>query len=244
MASLLLMVACTDGATEPHVQTGVVLSALISDGGSPIFRDLTVELDRAEAIRVDYWRAGSPPLRVTSDVDTTTHRVFLPRLRGASSYSFEVAAVGPDGESGEPLSGAFTTDSLPPDLAAIDFQVIGTPTFDLVMLEPLGDLPFDDPAADSLPFPIVVDRDGNIVWFRPQRGRRTQGFARLKDMELLFNTPLGLEVVTPKGDIVAELTELEATAHGQECLQHPPRCHRHSPRHCAVSYAWRRGHAA
>ncbi len=189
-----------------------VTSAIVAEAGTEIFRNIVVTLDGPSAIMIDYWTEGSSRLRVTSESETTTHEVFLPRLRAASTYDFEVAPVNSGGGVGEITSGSFQTDPLPPGLAAMQLQVIGSATFPLAMLQILGQLPFDDPAADTIQWPVVVDTDGYVVWFRPERGKRIQGFGRLANGDFVFNTPVGLEVVTPNGQVVAALTEAAAAA--------------------------------
>jgi hypothetical protein len=198
--------------TGPELSIPSVTAVSVADAGSPIFRTISVSLDRPGAVAIEYWGEAIPRLRINSESEVAMHELFLPRLRAASVYYFEIWPLSPSGIAGDIVSGSgsFNTDSLPPELAAIQAQIIGSATFPLLMIQLLGELPFSDPDADHQPLPIIMDTDGYIVWYRPERGKRTQGFARLANGNFVFNTPMGLEVVTPDGRLVTTLTEESA----------------------------------
>ena len=220
LVSPLIVASCgEDSPLEPidmpedtTVVAASVTSATVADAGSPIFRTLSVNLDGPSAVVVDYWTENATRLRIRSDANASTHQLWVPRLRAASTYDFTVTAISSTGDTGAAFERSFQTDSLPPELAAIQFQIIGTATFPMVLLSPLRSV------APGLPF--VVDTEGYIVWFRPDSGKASGGFTRLANGDFVFLIadarpgPLrrSLEVVTPMNEVVATLTEAEAGA--------------------------------
>lgn len=194
--------ACTDETVTAPLDTAVpaasVTAVTVADAGSSIFRTMSVGLDGPSAVEVEYWTENAPRLRITSEADMSTHELFVPRLRAASLYSFEVTPISSTGHAGTVFQGSFETDSLPPELAAFQFRVIGTATFPLLMFGQRT---------------IIIDTDGHIVWFRPEFGKLSQGFTRLANGNFVFNgvpTRVGLEVVMPTNEVVATLTEADA----------------------------------
>lgn len=189
----LVLASCDDAPTsaEPDPESGPVT---IDESTGPIFRTLEVDLDSAAAIQVEYWTAGSSRLRVSSAVETAEHRVYLPRLRSSATYEYEIRVIGST-EQGPLHSGEFETGPLPPALSAIGLQASGTPTFPLTMIE--------------VRFPtwrqVIVDRDGEIVWYRPGEDPRSTGFTRLANGDFVFNEEHFLSIVTPDLRTVARL---------------------------------------
>jgi hypothetical protein len=74
-----------------------VLNAYAVDAGGSIFRSLDVEMDIAGSVQVEYWAEGAPRLRVTQPDAATAHSVYLPRLRGQTSYEYKVRPIHSDG---------------------------------------------------------------------------------------------------------------------------------------------------
>jgi len=189
----------TAGATATVSFAGTFKASVSSidviDAGS-ILKTLSITLDRPSSVVVEYWTEGADRLRVTSDANETSHDVFVPRLRSASVYDYEVTTVSSLGGFGAIFPGTFDTEALPSYLSDLRFQVIGEATFPLLMLSYKS---------------VMIDTDGNIVWYRVD-GKGTAGFARFPDGDFVFQTNQGLEVVTPMSEVVATLTEDDAAA--------------------------------
>lgn len=194
----LVLASCDDAPTpaEPDPEPDPEPSPVTVDGSAgAIFRTLVVSLDSAMPLQVDYWATGTPRLRVTSALDTSEHRIFLPRLRAETTYQYEIRT--PGSTNGPSLfTGELDTDSLPTVFSAIGFEASGAPTFPLLMVE--------------VRFPtwrqVIVDREGQIVWYRPADDMpRSTGFTRLANGDFVFNEEHSLAVVTPDLRTVARL---------------------------------------
>ena len=193
---LFSLAACSDSPTDVELVEAVVLNASPVDVGGSIFRSVNVELDIPGSVQVEYWAEGAPRLRVTEPDTAATHSVYLPRLRGETSYEYEVRPIHSDGGLGSPLTGQFQTDTLPSEFAEYRFQVIGDATFPVVML-----------GSES----VMIDTDGHVVWYG-SKDNPSNGFTRRANGDFVFRTPAGLEVVTPMNEAVATLTEADAIA--------------------------------
>ena len=209
VAAVLLAVfvaACGDSITVDEPPLAVVTSVTVDATQGPIDRRLSLTLNQPQAIEVDYWSAGTPVLRVTSAEVALTHTVFLPRLRANAQYDYAVRAV--DGlRGGEPLAGQFATDSLPLEWRGLQFDVIGAATFPLTFVEVRG-----NPVGH-----VIVDQDGEIVWYWQGQGRVGGGFARLNNGNFVFSDDNDLVVVTPAGQEVARMRKTEDM--GQQTYQ-------------------------
>ena len=203
--TVLVLAACNDesitAVADTTVPPALVTAATVTEAGSPIFRTLSVDLDGPGGVVVDYWTENASRLRITSEADTSTHELFIPRLRAASLYNFEVTPISSSGNTGSVFQGSFETDSLPPELAALQFEIIGNATFPLLMLEILH--------PKTLAHPIIIDTDGYVVWYRPL-AEHQGGFGRLANGDFVFSDLEGLKVVTPMNEVVATLTEADA----------------------------------
>jgi hypothetical protein len=181
---------CSD-STGPITSLPLQTTVAIKSDAGPLIRSLQIQSSTPIGVQVDYWTAGSPRLRVTSASPATEHVVFLPGLRAARVYEYEVRP----GPSQRVLSrGQFTTDTLPSDLAEVGFTAEGTPSSRLTMLELRG-TPFSGY--------VIVDRDGAVVWYR--RGV-AESFARRTDGNFVFlDVAVGLTVVRPDLTVAAHL---------------------------------------
>jgi hypothetical protein len=194
--------ACRDSPTEP-VEVPTIASVTLAAPPTALVQALDVELDGEAGIEVEYWTAGGPRLRVSSSDAATAHDVSLYRLRAGSTYDFEVTPVASDGTRGTGSTGQFVTDMLPTELAAVQVNTLGTATFPLLMMEV------------SLPgvtgVPIVIDRDGFVVWYRPGETARTHGLEALPDVGFAINSiDEGVEIVTADNQVLASLAEADA----------------------------------
>lgn len=174
--------------------------------GATVARDLRVELDRPGNVVVNYRLPGEAGLELLSSQPAEEHAFDLTRLRPGMSYDVEVTlyAVGSD-EPG--LTEAFTvqTSPLPAHLAALTFDVTGTPTMPLTMLE------VTVPQLDGAP--IIVDAAGEVVWFREASDELLHGVGVLPDGRgFAINTREGVAVIGPNQLQEAWLSETEAAA--------------------------------
>jgi hypothetical protein len=180
-----------------------VVSSTVLTEGAGIFRSLSVQLDREGTVVADYWSGNGERVQVGSSGRSTTHRLFLPRLRADREYAYDVRAVSMLGDTGTVVRGAFRTGPLPEALASTQFSVSGRATFDLLLLE-IG-------APTGAHLPVIVDTRGDVVWHGLRDGRSSFGFTSFEDSLFVFLSPDGLHVISPRshGD-VASLTRERA----------------------------------
>lgn len=180
-----------------------VLSVDVRSDAGPIFRTLAIELNGPARVAVDYWTSGSERLRVEAPTADSTQELFLPRLRASSQYSFEVRVLSAAREEVMGRAGTFSTRALPAELADLRFAVSGEPDFDLLLLE------IGRPADPQLP--VIVDSDGNVVWYSAKDGWISSGFAVFEDSLFAMNTPTGLRIVSPRSQqVIMSLTRARA----------------------------------
>ena len=184
--STLALAAC-DAPTD--VRVARVLSTELMTP-TPLVRTLHVELDRPAELTVEYWTDGDPHLRVQATASPSA-TVALTRLRPKRSYRYEVV--------GTSVSGTFTSDTVPSDLAASLVSATGRRTAPLVMLhlyEPSGFKGY-----------AMLDEHDEVVWY----WRTTDfpfGMARRANGDLvLMDKGRGLVEVDPAGAVVHELAQ-------------------------------------
>jgi len=188
--------ACNDATGPDHPPISVARVAVGADSGS-VFRTLNITLPDPSAIQVDYWGNGGERLRVIDASPATEHSIFLPALRANTTYWYEVRRQSRGWPQSPIARGVLTTDSLPTDLASVQFTVSGTPSHRLAMLELRG-TPFSGY--------VVVDDEGYVVWFR--RGV-AESFARRANGHFVFlESRTGLIETRPD---LAEVARLPAT---------------------------------
>ena len=190
---LISAVACSE-TTEPPLP---IITNVAVQAAGPLSRTLSIELDRPGPVSVVYGAGSGTQLQVASSQARTEHQVLLTRLRANNRYVFEVRTEA-DRDTNE-----FLTDSLPDDLTAIKFTATGVPSDPLTLLE-LVQI-FDVP--DTFSGVVIVDRDGEIVWYRrAQRG--VTGTTRRSNGNFVFlDLDLGLLEVTPAGRVVRTLSQ-------------------------------------
>lgn len=196
---LVAMTACSDAPLEnppPPPALPMIVNVSVVDSMASIFRSLDVSLDIAGGVQVQYWAENAPRLQTVHSDVSTDHEVYLPRLRAETSYEFEVQAFNSDSVLGSATHGQFTTDTLPTDLAAYRFQVIGEATFPLVMFTGRT---------------VMIDTDGYVVWYRPGQPR-SSAFTRRDDGNFVFSSDEGIEVITPMNEAVATLSQADLVA--------------------------------
>ena len=175
-----------------------VLTA-VDDGVAPLVREFTIDLDREDPIRIDYWTTDTPRLRVRSSSTATHHVIKIARLLPNAVYDYEVRAIGPDDLLGVPHTGTFVSDTLPAGLAEVTFtNTTGASTVPLVMLEL---------RAPSYTGFVIVDTKGRVVWhYKTLQG--PQGSARMPNGDFAFvQRASRLSVVSPFGEVVSEQSD-------------------------------------
>lgn len=173
--------------------------------GVTVARDLRVELDRPGSVTVSYGAVGGSSFLLESAGPATEHGFDLVRLRGGTTYDVVVTASGSDGSDGATRAFSFDTAPLPAELAALDFSVSGTPTLPLTVLE------ITSPVLAGTP--IIVDAEGEIVWYREGRDDLLHGLAPLPDGRgFAINTSEMVQIVGPNQLVEAWITEDQAAA--------------------------------
>ena len=187
LAALVTLAACVDtsGPSPP-----AVVAAVAEPVGSIV--RLRVELDRPGPITVEYGGGDVPELVVASDEERDHHEVLLTRLRPGARYRYtvRVAEAHHTGDVDAPV--------LPGDLADLRLEVTGAPTLPLVLLEV-------NQGASGFRGAVMVDATGSVVWHHRTTGALT-GVARRASGDFVFvDLGVGLVVVSPTGDVVAQL---------------------------------------
>jgi hypothetical protein len=157
---------------------------------APLVRALKVELDRTAEVTVEYWTEGDPHFRVTAPAAQSASLV-LARLRPGRRYQYQVA--------GTSASGAFTSDTIPTDLAASLVSVTGKRTAPLVMLHLYHPTGFQGYA--------MLGEHDEVVWY----WRTTDfpyGMTRRANVNFVYmDRRRGLVEVAPDGTVVHELAQ-------------------------------------
>jgi len=96
--------------------------------------------------------------RTSAAIDTTDHEVQLRGLVADTAYDYRVVAER-DGELYAEHTGTFTTDPLPPELQQFTMSVDAGGGGDAD-----GGYLFT-PLVSGEEFPVILDRDGNVVWY-------------------------------------------------------------------------------
>jgi hypothetical protein len=167
-------------------------SSALLDGGT-LFRTLRVTLRDPAPLDVEYWAAGGPRL-VAASPPAREHQIELVRLRSDRLYQFLIRSTG--------TRGSFRTPPLPDDLAAVRFDVTGTPSVPLTLLHLFHEEGFKGY--------VILDADGEVVWYW-----RTQdfpfGIARRHNRNfVLMDKGRGIVELTPSATVVREIPQEDA----------------------------------
>ena len=142
-------IACSEIA-EPPPPTITNVEVRVA---GPLLRTLSIQLDRPGSVSVAYGNGSGTQLQVVSLAELAEHQVLLARLRADSRYAFEVSTAADE------FANEFLTDSLPGDLAAIQFTAMGVSSQPLTLLEFTR---LNKP--DAFSGVVIVDSDGKVVW--------------------------------------------------------------------------------
>lgn len=184
---VLLLTACGCSSVSgdaPRVRAHRTAAA------GPLVRSLHVELLRSAPVRVEYWTDDGRRLTVDSNA-AATHRILLTRLRADRTYLYRIA--------GSDAEGAFTTESLPPDLARLRLTAKGSPTVPLVLLHIYDPYGFRGYAA--------VNAMGDIVWHWRTVDMALGATRRTNGHSVFLDRGRGLVEVRPDGSVVHELAQ-------------------------------------
>lgn len=189
LAALVWLLAGVSCSTPMDVVSARVLSAELTTP-VPLVRVLHLELDRAADLMVEYWTDGDAPLHVLAPASLSTSAT-LTRLRPARTYHYRV--VGAD------VSGTFTSDTVPADLANSFVSSSGARTAPLLMVH------LYDPA--GFKGYAITDVHGDVVWYW-----RTTDFSygmtrRSNGNFVVMDKGRGLVEITPGGTVVHELAQ-------------------------------------
>jgi hypothetical protein len=187
--SVLSLILFLSGCESPTSPSFTVVSHHATAAG-PLTVRLSLRLDRPAALEVEYRADEGPTLRVVSG-ESRDHEILLARLKADRTYHYRV--VGGEAE------GSFRTDPLPTDLAAIEFAATGMPTHPLTLVHLFRQTGFRGYA--------VVDGGGDVVWYWRAEGY-PYGASRRADGAFSFlDGDRGLVVVSPAGELLAELSQ-------------------------------------
>ena len=186
-------IACSEIA-EPPPPT---ITSVAVEATGPLSRTLSIELDKLGPVSVVYGAGSGTQLQVASAQALIEHQVLLTRLRAKSRYVFEVRT------EADRYTNEFLTDSLPDDLAAIQFRATGVPSHPLTLLEfvRIFDL------SESFSGVVIVDSDGKVVWYRRAQRVETGNTRRSNGNFVFLDLDLGLLEVTPAGRVVSTLSQ-------------------------------------
>ena len=190
LAGLILLPSCRDTSSpEPAIGSHRVVDA------GPLVKRVDVVLLEPGAVRVTY---GPPEerLEVESEGPSTSHSLVLTRLLPGVTYEYEVRAAS------DIATGAFGTDDLPADLAAVTFRATGDPTEPLTLLEF-----FRLQGSAAYAGVAIVDRAGRVVWYFPATRAITGSTRRANGNFVFLDVTRGLLEVTSSGDVVAVLAQ-------------------------------------
>lgn len=202
MALLCIVAQACGDETGLRSHGGAVAQPVISveSDETGVVPTLSVTTTAPTTVVTDYWIYGARHVRQTV-ADSGSVTIPLLRIRPGATYQYSVRSVTEDGVAGTPVVGQVSAPLLPDDLAALRFDVTGTPSQPLAMLE----------IASPFKGFVIVDETGAVVWYWRTIGS-AQGFARLPNGDFLLNdTGVGLVEVTPAGAVVRAMSFSSAT---------------------------------
>jgi hypothetical protein len=165
----------------------------------PVAR-LDVRLDRPTDVLVQYGASEGPWLTAVSSEKSVRRTLPLTRLLPDTDYVFRVIA------GGDSATGRFRSASLPEDLRRVSIRTSGRSTAPLTLLE------LSNPSGFS--GPVIVDRDGNVVWYFRTEGDIHGVVQRAGGSFVFLDTGHGLLEVSSAGEILARLEDsAERTIH-------------------------------
>ncbi len=154
---------------------------------------LDVHLDRPAQVRVEYGASEGPWLSTASAAATVGHSIPLTRLLPDTDYEFRVFAAG------DSAAGRFRSVALPADLRSVAITATGRSAAPLTLLE------LSNPTGFS--GPVVVDRDGNVVWYFRTEGDIHGVVQRAGGGFIFLDDGRGLLEVSPAGEVLARLDD-------------------------------------
>lgn len=178
VTALAALAACDDPAGLRPVST--VLSLQVDTTLVGLVRELTVTMREPGPVVVTYEAPGTPRLAIRADSIAAVHRLLLPRLRQAKAYTVRASAPAANAPV---VQAAFTTDSLPPALRAIQITRTGLPSLPVALIEIVG--------ATSAGGLLFIE-DGEIVGWLTVSGSLFGATQRAGGTVVLLDATLGL----------------------------------------------------
>ena len=172
------------GSGSPQVKSHDTAAA------GALVQRLNVTLVRMAPVTVEYWAGDEPHLLVDSP-RATTHAISLTRLHAGRMYTYRIA--------GTEVTGSFTTDELPSDLARVQLTATGWSTTPLVLLH-LFDL-------QGFSGYVAVDGGGEVVWYWRTLDLAFGADRRANGNAVFMDRARGLVEVRPDGSVAHELPQ-------------------------------------
>lgn len=190
--AILAILAVLAGCDSPTTPAGPVVASMDLVAVGPLVYRLSLELELAAPVAVEYRSGDGPVTRVESD-RALTHEIDLARLRPSTDYRLEIV--------GTSRSADFSTGPLPPDLDAIEFEAVGRPTVPLVLLHLFN--------PEGFKGYVVVDSAGGVVWYWRSEDFPFGMTRRASGNFVFMDKGRGLVEVAPSGEVIHELPQTE-----------------------------------
>lgn len=191
--AITAVLACDGPAGPPPTPLRVV--SLRIDSAGPLFRAAVLSLDRPSPVEVIYGAEGTPVLGIAVTDTSAEHRIILPRLRAGRDYLLQVVAPGLT----QPLAQTqMRTGSLSSAFADFAFDVTGTPTAPVTLLELAGSTGF---------YGLLIVESGEIVGYLPSTGSLFGSVRRANGEIVLLDGELGLVSHRLDGTVVHRLPQ-------------------------------------
>ena len=189
-ARLALLLALAAGCDSITGSRGPQVTSAVLEEAGPLARTLSVELDGADSLLVEYRAADGPTLLVRSP-RAESHELLLARLRAGRTYTWRIV--------GREREGTFSTAALPADLAQVEVSATGAPTTPLTLLHLFR--------PDGFKGWAIVDAAGEVVWYWRAEGFPFGMARRQNGGFVLLDGGRGLVEVSPAGAVVRELAQ-------------------------------------
>jgi hypothetical protein len=196
LAALVLAGAACDSPSGPGGRSAVI-AVTVDTVVNPMVRAVTLTLKEPGPAQVTWGAAGTPVLTLTADSVSSVHRFLLPRLRAGRDYLLQGSVPG---ETATPLQVRFTTGALPPELAAIEINLTGTPTLPVALIEIAGSTQFQG---------LLMVEEGEVVGFLPMVGSLFGARRRANGEIVLLDAAQGLVCYRIDGTVAHQLPQAD-----------------------------------
>lgn len=183
-AAVLLLAATASACTDPFdaERAPEVLFMRVDSSGGPLLRTVDVVLSAPGHVALTYGAPGTAVLTLESDSMAVQHSIALPRLRAGRVYVLEVTPA--RGRTGTTATTSFSSGTLPPEIAALQFTATGTPTHPVAIVEMV--------AGNTGWLGMLLVEGGEIVGYRRTFGSLFGTARRANGDIVLLDPTLGL----------------------------------------------------